>query len=116
MEITVDTRAIAKIEADALVTYAFEQEKPVGGHACPARCGHGRRAREAGRVRRTDRQDAGDDAAVLPGGPGRAAPADSGSREEGKIRHGRTAQAGRDGGAHAEVAPGEEPGIPGARR
>ena len=31
MEITVDTRALAKIEADALVTYAFEQEKPVEG-------------------------------------------------------------------------------------
>ncbi len=31
MEITVDTRALAKIEADALVTYAFDQEKPVEG-------------------------------------------------------------------------------------
>jgi leucyl aminopeptidase len=31
MEITVDTRALAKIEADALVTYAFEQEKPSEG-------------------------------------------------------------------------------------
>ena len=31
MEITVDTRALAKVEADALVTYAFEQEKPVEG-------------------------------------------------------------------------------------
>ncbi len=31
MEITVDTRALAKLEADALVTYAFEQEKPVEG-------------------------------------------------------------------------------------
>ena len=31
MEITVDTRAIAKIEADALVTYAFDQEKPTEG-------------------------------------------------------------------------------------
>src|SRR6202521_4924417 len=31
MEIRVDTRALAKIEADALVTYAFEQEKPVEG-------------------------------------------------------------------------------------
>jgi len=31
MEITVDTRALPKIEADALVTYAFEQEKPVEG-------------------------------------------------------------------------------------
>ncbi len=31
MEIKVDTRAFAKIEADALVTYAFEQEKPVEG-------------------------------------------------------------------------------------
>jgi leucyl aminopeptidase len=28
MDITVDTRPIAKIETDALVTYAFEQEKP----------------------------------------------------------------------------------------
>jgi leucyl aminopeptidase len=31
MEITVDTRPLAKIEADALVTYSFEQEKPVDG-------------------------------------------------------------------------------------
>src|SRR5882672_12864627 len=31
MDITVDTRALAKLEADALVTYAFEQEKPVEG-------------------------------------------------------------------------------------
>src|SRR5580693_3551161 len=31
MEITVDTRALAKLEADTLVTYAFEQEKPVEG-------------------------------------------------------------------------------------
>src|SRR5579864_6054465 len=31
MEITVDTRALAKLEADGLVTYAFEQEKPVEG-------------------------------------------------------------------------------------
>jgi leucyl aminopeptidase len=31
MEITVDTRPLAAIEADALVTYAFEQEKPVEG-------------------------------------------------------------------------------------
>jgi len=31
MEIMVDTRALAKIEADALVTYAFEQPKPVDG-------------------------------------------------------------------------------------
>ena len=31
MEITVDTRALPKIEAEALVTYAFEQEKPVEG-------------------------------------------------------------------------------------
>jgi leucyl aminopeptidase len=31
MEITVDTRALAKIDADALVTYAFEQEKPIDG-------------------------------------------------------------------------------------
>ena len=31
MEITVDTRALAKIETDALVTYSFEQEKPVEG-------------------------------------------------------------------------------------
>jgi leucyl aminopeptidase len=31
MELTVDTRAIAKIEADALVTYAFDQEKPTEG-------------------------------------------------------------------------------------
>ena len=31
MEITVDTRALAKLEADALVTYAFEQEKPSEG-------------------------------------------------------------------------------------
>jgi leucyl aminopeptidase len=31
MDITVDTRAIAKIEADALVTYAFDQEKPTEG-------------------------------------------------------------------------------------
>jgi leucyl aminopeptidase len=29
MDITVDTRPLAKIEADALVTYAFELEKPV---------------------------------------------------------------------------------------
>src|ERR1035437_2835503 len=31
MEITVDTRPLAAIETDALVTYAFEQEKPVDG-------------------------------------------------------------------------------------
>jgi hypothetical protein len=31
MEIKVDTRAFALIEADALVAYAFEQEKPVEG-------------------------------------------------------------------------------------
>ncbi len=31
MEITVDTRALAKVEANALVTYAFELEKPVEG-------------------------------------------------------------------------------------
>src|ERR1700733_10619343 len=31
MEIMVDTRALPNIEADALVTYAFEQEKPVEG-------------------------------------------------------------------------------------
>jgi len=31
MEITADTRALAKIDADALVTYAFEQEKPTEG-------------------------------------------------------------------------------------
>jgi leucyl aminopeptidase len=31
MELTVDTRAIAKIETDALVTYAFDQEKPTEG-------------------------------------------------------------------------------------
>ncbi|HSZ18862.1 MAG TPA: leucyl aminopeptidase [Candidatus Acidoferrum sp.] len=31
MEITVDTRALAKIDAEAVVTYAFEQEKPVDG-------------------------------------------------------------------------------------
>src|SRR5579863_6387751 len=31
MEITVDTRALAKVESEALVTYAFEQEKPVEG-------------------------------------------------------------------------------------
>src|SRR5258705_6996700 len=29
MEITVDTRPLAKIDTEALVTYAFEQEKPV---------------------------------------------------------------------------------------
>jgi leucyl aminopeptidase len=29
MEITVDTRPLAKIDTDALVTYAFEQEKPI---------------------------------------------------------------------------------------
>jgi len=33
MEITVDTRPFAKIDTDALVTYAFEQEKPVDGAA-----------------------------------------------------------------------------------
>jgi leucyl aminopeptidase len=31
MELKVDTRAIAKIEADALITYAFDQEKPTEG-------------------------------------------------------------------------------------
>src|ERR1700682_3134039 len=31
MEITLDTRPLAKIEADALVTYCFEQEKPFEG-------------------------------------------------------------------------------------
>ena len=31
MEITVDTRPFAKIDTDALVTYAFEQDKPVDG-------------------------------------------------------------------------------------
>jgi len=31
MEFTVDTRALAKLEADSLVTYLFEQEKPVEG-------------------------------------------------------------------------------------
>jgi leucyl aminopeptidase len=31
MELRVDTRPVAKIEADALVTYIFEQEKPAGG-------------------------------------------------------------------------------------
>src|SRR6202521_5957731 len=31
MEIRVDTRALAKLEVEALVTYAFEQEKPVEG-------------------------------------------------------------------------------------
>src|SRR5579863_1408533 len=31
MEFNVDTRALPKIEADALVTYAFEQEKPTEG-------------------------------------------------------------------------------------
>jgi leucyl aminopeptidase len=31
MEITVDTRALPKVESEALVTYAFEQEKPVEG-------------------------------------------------------------------------------------
>ena len=31
MEITVDVRSVEKIEAEALVTYAFEQEKPVEG-------------------------------------------------------------------------------------
>ncbi len=31
MEITLDTRPLAQIEADALVTYAFDQEKPVEG-------------------------------------------------------------------------------------
>ena len=31
MELKVDTRGLAKIEADALVTYAFEEEKPVEG-------------------------------------------------------------------------------------
>jgi len=31
MEITVDTRAVAKIEAEALVIYVFEQEKPAEG-------------------------------------------------------------------------------------
>ncbi|HTC63571.1 MAG TPA: leucyl aminopeptidase [Candidatus Saccharimonadales bacterium] len=31
MELTVDTQPIARIEADALVTYAFDQEKPTEG-------------------------------------------------------------------------------------
>src|ERR1700676_178657 len=31
MDLTVDTRPLAKIEADALVTYCFEQEKPLDG-------------------------------------------------------------------------------------
>jgi leucyl aminopeptidase len=31
MEITVDTRPLAKIETEALVTYSFEQEKPLDG-------------------------------------------------------------------------------------
>ena len=31
MEIMVDTRALAKIETEALVTYSFEQEKPIEG-------------------------------------------------------------------------------------
>ena len=31
MEITVETRTPAKIEADALVTYIFEHEKPTDG-------------------------------------------------------------------------------------
>jgi leucyl aminopeptidase len=31
MQLTVDTRDIAKLEADALVTYAFDQEKPTEG-------------------------------------------------------------------------------------
>jgi leucyl aminopeptidase len=31
MDITVDTRPLAKIEADALVTYSFDQEKPLDG-------------------------------------------------------------------------------------
>src|ERR1700733_2551223 len=31
MEISLDTRALPSIEADALVTYAFDQEKPVEG-------------------------------------------------------------------------------------
>ena len=31
MDIAVDTRPLAKIEADALVTYLFEHEKPAGG-------------------------------------------------------------------------------------
>jgi len=31
MEITIDMRALANIDMDALVTYAFEQEKPLGG-------------------------------------------------------------------------------------
>src|ERR1035437_5565580 len=31
MEITVDTRPLAKIDTDALVTYAFEQDNPIDG-------------------------------------------------------------------------------------
>ncbi len=31
MEIKVDTRALAQVEGEALVTYAFEQEKPAEG-------------------------------------------------------------------------------------
>jgi Cytosol aminopeptidase family, N-terminal domain len=31
MEITVDTRPAAKIETEALVSYAFEQDKPIDG-------------------------------------------------------------------------------------
>src|ERR1700756_4832593 len=31
MELRVDTRPVTKVEVEALVTYAFEQEKPSGG-------------------------------------------------------------------------------------
>jgi len=41
MDITVDTRPLTKIETDALVTYAFELEKPIDSALMALERGHG---------------------------------------------------------------------------
>ncbi len=77
MQITARPRPAAKVEAEALVSYVFEPEKEQGK---PSKASIAELDQAAGGAlgtlaasRRTDRQEAGDDAAAFRAGPGRAA-------------------------------------------
>ena len=116
MEITVDTRALAKIEADALVTYAFEQEKPVEGVLAQLDEAAGGALTKLAASGELTGKMLETTLLYYPQGLAAQRLLDRGRREEGQIRHGRAAQACRRGGAHAEIAPGEERGVPRARK
>ena len=115
MEITVDTRPLAKIETDALVTYAFEQEKPVEGVLAQLDAATGGALSKLAASGELTGKMLEIDAAVLPARAGRAASVHPGRGEEGKIWHAGTAKARGRRRSLSEIPAGEAPDVPGPR-